>query len=250
MVNSPTAAILGRYAPLMKSKSIITLLALIAVVNVSCGQTIKDERTILLESIQKKSSNFGKLQDTALLRTMASIYGDSILVQMDNILSDTAFIKNFDTTYEKDKVKGMLSKYNIEDIEAMVGPMNDYGEIFTNAELKYLDSVLYHHFENSTTLVTIVTLDSSILKGRDFDDKLMTIQEKWDICNFGEKNILIGIMLRPTKIKIVRCSQTSQKLSVDECDKIINELMTPSIIQRKYFEGTKRGLLEILSLIE
>lgn len=238
------------YAPLMRVNSIIIILALIAFVNFSCGQTIKDKRTILLESIQKKSSHVGKPQDTAFLRKTAEVYGDSVLIQMDNFLTDTALIKKLDTTYEKNKIKGMLSKYKIEDRESMVGPMNDYGDIFSNPELKYLDSILYNHFENTGTLVTIVTLDSSILKDKDFNTQLTTIREKWDICNFNKNGILIGILLRPTKIKIVRCSQVSEKLSVNKCDKIINELMIPPFVQNKYFEGTKKGLLEILYLIE
>ena len=143
----------------------------------------------MLESIQKKSLNIGKTQDTAFFRQMAEVYGDSILVQMDSFLSDTALLRKLDTTAERDKTKGMLSKYNIEDREAMVGPMNDYGNIFTNTELKCLDSILYNHFEHTAILVAVVTLDSSILKDKDFDDQLTAIKVKWDICNFRQNSI-------------------------------------------------------------
>ena len=62
--------------------------------------------------------------------------------------------------------------------------------------------------------------------------------------------ILIGITLQPTKIKILRCPHTSEKLPVDKCDKIIKEVMLPSFAQKEYFDGTKKGLLEILNLLD
>ncbi len=169
----------------MRLTTTITILALFISVFAACGQTGKDKRTSLLKSIQKKSAlTLGKSQDTAFLRKAAEVYGDSILIQMDNFLTDTALIKKMDATYEKDKVKGILSKHKIEDQESMVGPMNDYGNVFFNSELTYLDSILYKHFEKTASLVSIVTLDSSILKGNDFHTQLTKIKEGWDICNF------------------------------------------------------------------
>lgn len=132
-----------------------------------------------------------------------------------------------------------------------IGWTNDYEHIFSGEQIYVLDSIIGKFEKKASIEIAIVTIDSSFAQGDDFDDSITMIGRIWGLGKKDKNNgIVIGISTTLRKIRISNGLGIEAKLSDAETKKIIDGLMIPEFKQANFYEGTKKGLLAIISKLQ
>jgi uncharacterized protein len=129
-----------------------------------------------------------------------------------------------------------------------IGWTSDYECLFTSGEIAYLDSML-RTFEKETKIeIAVVTFDSSWKSNKSLEDFVVGLHNVWGVGKKGYNNgILFGFSANWRKIRISNGFGLEGVLSDLLTKKIIDEVIIPEFKTSSYFEGTKKGLLAIIS---
>jgi uncharacterized protein len=229
---------------------LIILLFCTALFGTSYGQKPKEKKskaTILNKTIDSKEN---VLKDTAFLNQLAKVYGDSILTIVDSLLKDTGFLKSIlDTsTFAQNEFPSSRSKFQFP-IKPL-GWICDYEHIFSDNQISELDSIISKFEKETTNEIVIVTIDSSWATKESFDSFTLTLLNNWGIGKKDKNNgILIGISTGLRIIRIENGYGIEEKLTDAETKKIIDDIIIPEFKQGDFFEGTKKGLLDLMQKI-
>jgi len=217
----------------------------------SCGQQPKDRKSQLLEDIKSRAvGENAKFEDTAHWRMISNMYGDSILVQIDNFLRDTTLNDSAASSFFRNRIKRVLLDRKMQDAGAQVGMINDFEEIYTASQLIALE-----HFSDSISIektrmtIVVVTIDSLAATKEKFNDIILSIQNNWLLGVLNSNYILLGINASGGKVKICSNEGLKSKLPEEFTKKAIDEVILPEFRQKKYFEGTKEGILRLIQSI-
>lgn len=129
--------------------------------------------------------------------------------------------------------------------------VNDYENIFSDKEERFLDSLIVA-FEASTTIeIALVTLDSSATERDNFDNLTLQIANQWGVGEKAANNgILIGISKSHRRIRIQNGYGIEKVLSDDETKKIIDGYFIPEYRATNYYQGTLNGLNELMRVLK
>ncbi|HLK27940.1 MAG TPA: TPM domain-containing protein [Puia sp.] len=224
---------------------------LVALFDSSYGQKAKEAKpkgTVTITKTVEAKRN--PLQDTAFLNQFAKVYGDSIRKNVDSLLKDTAFLKSIGDTTVLHYGEFVSSKYTVQFPIRPLGWTSDFEHIFSREQISVLDSIIGKFKKETTNEIAIVTIDSSWITKEKFDSLILEIHNGWGV---GRKNInngiVIGICMGLRKIRISNGNGIVVKLSDAETKKIIDEIIIPEFKKGDYFEGTKKGLLELMQKV-
>jgi uncharacterized protein len=131
------------------------------------------------------------------------------------------------------------------------GFINDYVQLFAEAEVKTLDS-LVSRFEKETSVeIAVAVVDSTMVKARDFEDYTLVMIKKWCVGK-REKNNGILIVISPDlrRIRIQNGTGIENTLSDDDTKNIVENVFIPKFKQDKYFEGTVEGVIAIINKLK
>jgi uncharacterized protein len=131
------------------------------------------------------------------------------------------------------------------------GLINDFVQLFTDDELKTLDS-LVSTFESATTVeISIATINSKMVKNEDFEDYTLVMASMWGIGKKGKNNgLLIAICPDLRRMRIQNGYGIENVLSDAETKNIIDNYFIPKFKEGKYFEGTKDGIIAIINKLK
>jgi uncharacterized protein len=131
------------------------------------------------------------------------------------------------------------------------GWTNDFEHILFQTQIDQLDSII-KQFEKTTSIeIAIATLDSSYAPEYNFDHTVTALGRIWGVGKKDKNNgIIIGFSAGSRKIRISNGDAIASRLSDSDTKRIIDEIMIPEFKKGEYFDGLKRGILEIISILQ
>ena len=131
------------------------------------------------------------------------------------------------------------------------GFINDFVQLFTDDEIKVLDS-LVSELERTTTVETsVATVNSTMVKDRDFEDYTLVMMRMWGVGKKDKNNgILIVISPDLRRMRIQNGHGIEDILSDAETKFIVDNSFIPKFKEGKYFEGTRDGIIAIINKLK
>ena len=135
-----------------------------------------------------------------------------------------------------------------------IGWVSDFERKFTDEQVIILDSIIAKHEHETTNQIAIVTieLDSvSIKSTAQFEEFTLQLFNQWGVGQKEKKNgvaIIFSGKLRRVRIEVGFGLEA--KLTNAEAKVIIDSIMIPEFKKSNYFEGTLKGLQEIIKEIK
>lgn len=135
-----------------------------------------------------------------------------------------------------------------------IGWTSDFEKIFTDEEIKFLDSIvadLNDRTSNQIAIVTLVLDSTQIRSSEELAEFSLELLNKWGVGVKGKDNgigIIFSKNLRRIWIEVgpgLRAKLTSEKLQ-----SIIDDIIIPEFKKSNYFIGTSKGLMAIIKEIE
>lgn len=152
-----------------------------------------------------------------------------------------------------DSTKTNLSTYRstfLKNLPPPTGYINDYEDVFSESEVKFLDSLITV-FEDATTIeIALVTLDSFATARDNFDDLTLQIAKQWGVRKKETSNgVFIGISTGHRKIRIQNGYGIEKILSDGETKEIIDNFFLPEFKAGKLYNGTVKGVNELMRIL-
>ncbi|MDO6852608.1 TPM domain-containing protein [Cellulophaga lytica] len=139
------------------------------------------------------------------------------------------------------------SEIVVSEFPKQIGFVNDFENIFTDEEIKFLDNLLVYYEKNVNREIAVITIDS-IPKNTEFDQYAIRISDNWNIGKNNDWNGLTVVLSK--KLRKVRISTTDKTrdlyLSDEFCKKVIEETMIPEFKKENYNDGILLGLNELI----
>jgi len=190
------------------------------------------------------------LKQKLVTDSLINVYGDISDAKVNKILNDTAFIGSVIQPNSHAHDQLICSTLRIPFILKPLGWASDYGHIFTASQIEILDSTLSSYEKKTTNEIAVVTFDSSFIHDENFDSLVLAIHNLWRVGKIDKHNrILIGISAAKRKIRIDNGSGIVDKLSDEETQAIIDNIVIPAFKKRDYFDGVKNAIEEIMKKV-
>jgi uncharacterized protein len=138
--------------------------------------------------------------------------------------------------------------------EEPIGWTSDFEKLFTEDEIKFLDSIigdLSNRTSNQIAIVTLVRDSTQIRSIEELAEFSLELLNKWGVGVKGKDNgigIIFSKNLRRIWIEVgpgLRPKLTGEKLQA-----IIDDIIIPEFKKSSYFNGTVNGLMAIIKEIE
>ena len=167
----------------------------------------------------------------------------------------------FQTCYSQDPSTKPLSKrLNISKersdslsihIPPAKGFINDFLQLFSDDQIRTLDSLIAEFERQTTVEIGVATVDSMMVKNKDFEDYTLVMFRMWGVGKKYKNNgILIVIAPDLRRIRIQNGYGIENILSDAETKKIIDSSFIPKFKEGKYFEGTHDGIIAIINKLK
>lgn len=221
------------------SYPLISAFFILIIVNGACGQSGSNKS---VNHSAKLEITVGKsyLQKLLLLRNEnVGAYALVIDSSNKNVYADS-------NSLETEGFIGNTYKINIPLKPA--GWTNDFEFIFTKSQIAILDSLIGNYEKRTTNEIAIVTIDSAWTTKERFDSLVLAIHNGWGVGKKEKNNgIVIGLSAGLRLIRISNGYGIESQLSDADTKKIIDSVIIPDFRQSNFFEGTRQGLLAIMS---
>jgi uncharacterized protein len=117
----------------------------------------------------------------------------------------------------------------------------DIEDVFDESEEKTLKQLLKKTSKIKNDHIYLLTV-SDIGSYENFEKYAYAVSNQWKL---GPRGILIVMSKNKRMIRIETSTEVWSRLSDEECLTIINNQIVPRFKEGKYFEGIKKGLLNI-----
>ena len=135
-----------------------------------------------------------------------------------------------------------------------IGWVSDFEKLFTDEQIRTLDSIIGKFAAGSSNEIAIVTLalDSVAIKTvKDFEQFSLALFNQWGIGKKEKNNgVVILISQKLKRIRIEVGYGLEAKLTNAKAKIVIDTIVIPAFKRLQYFEGTLKGLLEIIKEIQ
>jgi uncharacterized protein len=131
-----------------------------------------------------------------------------------------------------------------------IGSINDYEKLFSENEIKELKGIISKHEKETSNQIVIVSVDTFEPFKTLFQYSL-ELGNYWGVGQIGKSNgimIVFGIKMRQIRIQVGYGLE--DKLKDEEVKMIIDKVIIPEFKNGNYFNGIKKGLLEIIEEIK
>jgi uncharacterized protein len=130
------------------------------------------------------------------------------------------------------------------------GYVNDYENLFTDAEEQSLDSLMGDFEKRTTIQIAVVTFDTTMTTRDSLDALTLRIGEVWGVGRKHKNNgIVIGISRGYRQMRIQNGYGIERFLSDEQTKQIIDNAFIPAYRAGKYFEGTLAGLKALMKTL-
>ena len=166
-----------------------------------------------------------------------------------NIYSQTTNSISKDTLKEKSLT--MFRQLFWNNLPKPTNWTNDYEDLYTNVEEIKLDSIITK-FELETTIeIAIVTINTTKTSEEKFEELSLHIAQIWGVGKKDKDNgILIAISKGYRKIKIQNGNGIEKIITDNETKEIIDNYFIPDFKKGNYYDGTLKGLVELIKLLK
>lgn len=135
-------------------------------------------------------------------------------------------------------------------VPSAVGYVNDFGYYFTKAQADTLSQIIQQHQKATGNQIAIVTFTSLPIDAQDFDAFTKALANKWGVAQKEKNNgVTIALCKELRKIRIQNGDGITVKLSDANTKAIIDNVIFPEFIKGDYYNGIKKGLLQIIQVL-
>lgn len=128
-----------------------------------------------------------------------------------------------------------------------IGYVNDFEGIFTESQIKELNALIVGHQLATTDQIAIVTI-TSIEPYENINEFTIDLANYWRIGHNDQKNgVLIAFSTKLKKVRIQNGIGTESRLTDPETLNIIDNVIIPEFKGKNYFDGVKKGLIEVIN---
>ena len=147
--------------------------------------------------------------------------------------------------------KPRLSIDSVKYIPKPIGWTNDFVQLFSVSETQSLDSLI-DKFEKETSVeISVATVDSSTRGPIELEPYTLLMARTWELGKKEKDNgILIVIAKDLRRIKIQNGYGIEKILTNEETKIIIDSTIVPLFKQGRIYEGTREGILAIMSKLK
>jgi uncharacterized protein len=136
-------------------------------------------------------------------------------------------------------------------IPSAVGYVNDFGFYFTKAQADTLSQIIQQHQKATSNQIAIVTFNSLAIEAQDFDAFTKALANKWGVGQKEKNNgVTIALCKALRKIRIQNGDGITVKLTDANTKTIIDNVIFPEFVNGDYYNGIKKGLLEIIKVLQ
>ncbi len=145
----------------------------------------------------------------------------------------------------------LSQKYKRDSLPAAVGYVNDFENIFSPGQEKYLDSMI-RAFEKKTTIqIAVITIDTSMVSRNKFQNYVLRIANAWGVGHKLKNNgVTIGLSKGYRFMRIENGYGIEKRLSDSQTKSIIDSAFVPSFKKNAYFDGIVNGLRAIMQKLK
>lgn len=170
-----------------------------------------------------------------------------ISVSLESLCQNQSYQQNRNLTQASAK-SSSAQNFKIPD---PVGFVNDFENLFTEAEIKSLDSMIISIHNKTSVQIAIITIDTMMINKDQLEDFTKEIFKSWGLQVNGQFNgILIGLSNAFKKLRIENGTGVEQVLSNYEIQAIIENAFIPYLKDDKYYSGTINGLTAIMNKLK
>ncbi|WP_294737703.1 YgcG family protein [uncultured Flavobacterium sp.] len=129
-----------------------------------------------------------------------------------------------------------------------LGIINDYSDVFSIYQIKELSNILYDYDLETTRQIVVVTIDD--ISGYDDIQKYATdLGNEWGVGTAEKDNGLVIVLSIPLrKLAIATGSGVDHILTDEICKSVIDNIIIPEFKTRKYYDGVKKGIDELITV--
>ncbi len=194
-----------------------------------------------LTTIKKKSTTSNRQTTTQKMKIGTKLL---ILLLTLNLLSCKSSVQKSDT--QKPTPKFDFSGLETNSFPKPIGYINDYSQIFSEAQLSELEMILADYDAETTRQIAVVTIDS-IDPYNDIHKYAVDLGQTWGVGSYEKNNGLIIVVCKPCRqIGIATGIGTELILTNDICKEVIDNIIIPELINENFYIGIKKGVTELI----
>lgn len=142
------------------------------------------------------------------------------------------------------------NKYTLSEkvLPVPIGYINDFSLIYTEIQIKILDSIVRKFESGKGVQIAIVTLPGNYIpKNESFASYTLRLANEWGVGDHRtNRGILIAISIDLKEIRIQNGYGIEKIISDRDTEQIVDNFFIPYLKNGHYFEGTRSGLLAII----
>lgn len=149
---------------------------------------------------------------------------------------------------EEQKTKPKIESVEIKNdaFPETIGIVNDYSQIFDEAQEVELSEMLYNYNIKTTRQIVVVTVDD-ISPYNDIQKYASDLAGKWGVGSADKNNGLVVVLCLPLrKVGIATGIGTQLILTNETCKEVIDNIMVPEFKAERYYLGIKKGISELI----
>jgi len=127
-----------------------------------------------------------------------------------------------------------------------IGIINDYGQVFMEAQRTELAKILYDYDIETTRQIVIVTIDS-INPYNDIQKYATDLGQTWGVGTVEKNNGLTIVVCNPCRqIGIATGTGTELILTDEICKEVIDKTIIPEFKNGEFYNGIKDGVIKLI----
>jgi uncharacterized protein len=146
---------------------------------------------------------------------------------------------------------GLSQQHKKDSIPEPLGFVNDFENIFSAKQERYLDSMIGSFEKRTTIQIALITVDTSMVSRADFDDYIVKLANRWGVGQKEKRNgIAVGISKIYRHMRIANGYGIEKIMFYAQTKTIIDTAFLPYFKKGEYFQGTVSGLKAIMKKLE
>ncbi len=141
----------------------------------------------------------------------------------------------------------LKSEISVSEFPTQIGFVNDFENVLTEEEVKFLENLLVYYEKNSNREIAVITINS-VPDNTEFEQYAIKMSDNWNVGKNNDGNGLTVVLSKSMrKVRISTTDKTRDLYLSDEfCKKVIDEKMIPEFKKGNYNDGILLGLNELI----
>ena len=149
---------------------------------------------------------------------------------------------------QKPKPEFEFSETKKDTFPEPIGIVNDYSQVFNEAQKNELSKMLYDYDIKTTRQIVVVTVDN-IAPYSDIQKYASDLGDKWGVGSANKNNGLVVVLCLPLRKVGIATGTGSELILTDEtCKSVIENIMVPEFKGGRYYTGIKNGISELITI--